>query len=137
MTTLQHFFFPPFNPLGVVAEPPVGRGVTFRNEWVTRVLHTTLLFSFFLSLLLFPSFLRLSHPVATYRCSCTGIQLDSTPIGLPPLQGSPYIGDFELRKTVQVAKLPWWRDLRVSWGIVRHVLSTFPTLPFHFLIERS
>lgn len=135
MTTLQHFFFPPFSPLEVVEGPPVGRGVTFRNEWVTRVFHTTLLFSFFLSL--FFSFLRLSHPVATYRCSCTGVQLDSTPIGLSPLQGSPYIGDFELRKTVQVAKLPWWRDLRVSWGIARHVLSTFPTLPFHFLIERS
>lgn len=50
MTTLQHFFFPPFSPLEVVEGPPVGRGVTFRNEWVTRVFHTTLLFSFFLSL---------------------------------------------------------------------------------------
>lgn len=103
----------------------------------TCVPHDSSFFFLSFSFFLFPSFLRLSHPVATYRCSCTGVQLDSTPIGLSPLQGSPYIGDFELRKTVQVAKLPWWRDLRVSWGIARHVLSTFPTLPFHFLIERS
>lgn len=136
MTTLQHFFFPPFSPLEVVAGPPVGRGVTFRNECHTCAPQDSSFF--FLSLFfLFPSFLRLSHPVATYRCSCTSVQLDSTPIGLSPLQSSPYIGDFELRKTVQVVKLPWWRDLRVSWGIARHVLSTFPTLPFHFLIERN
>lgn len=65
MTTLQHFFFPPFSPLEVVAGPPVppSRGVTFRNEWVTRVFHTTLLFSFFL----FSSLSFLPSPI-TSRC---------------------------------------------------------------------
>lgn len=136
MTTLQHFFFPPFSPLEVVEGPPVGRGVTFRNEWVTRVFHTTLLFSFFLSLF-FSFLLSFAYHIPLPRIDARArvYNLTQPPSGSRPFRVHPIsvISSF----AVQVAKLPWWRDLRVSWGIARHVLSTFPTLPFHFLIERS